>query len=119
MKNLEGYFQDLLKLVSHAEGKKRNELSQILQRDCGLGQAALSAVLDALETVVSQRGGQATAQLLKRVHYSQLINFDFKFAITTADSMIQNNGKCFIHLKMELLNERNEKESVYAELTLE
>lgn len=33
--------------------------------------------------------------------------------------MIQNNGKCFIHLKMELLNERNERESVYAELTLE
>lgn len=33
--------------------------------------------------------------------------------------MIQNNGKCFIHVKMELLNEKNEKESVYAELTLE
>jgi hypothetical protein len=33
--------------------------------------------------------------------------------------MIQNNGKCFIHVKLDLLNERNEREPVYAELTLE
>jgi cell division protein FtsL len=87
--------------------------------------------LDALESVIVATSGSAAAnQLLKKVHYSQLINFDFKFAskkrvclsiciVTTADSMIQNNGKCFIHVKMELLNERNEKETVYAELTLE
>ena len=33
--------------------------------------------------------------------------------------MIQGNGKCTILLKMELLNQRNEKESVYTELSLD
>ena len=33
--------------------------------------------------------------------------------------MIQSNGKCFIHLKMDLLNEKNEREAIYTELTLE
>lgn len=33
--------------------------------------------------------------------------------------MIQGNGKTMINLKMDLLNQRNEKESVYAELTLQ
>ena len=103
MKNLEAYFQDTLKisfqrrtppqksnqsltntyLVSYSEGKQRSELSQILQRDCSIGKAALPPVLDALESVVNHlrsAGGQAAAQLLKKVHYSQLINFDFKFA---------------------------------------
>ena len=33
--------------------------------------------------------------------------------------MSANSGKCMILLKMELLNQRNEKESVYTELTLD
>jgi hypothetical protein len=33
--------------------------------------------------------------------------------------MVLNNGKCFIHLKLDLLNESNEKEAVYTELSLE
>ena len=33
--------------------------------------------------------------------------------------MIMNNGKCFIHLKLDLLNEQNQREAVYTELTLE
>ena len=32
--------------------------------------------------------------------------------------MIQSNGKCVIHLKLELLNQRNEKQQVYTELSL-
>ena len=90
-------------LVSHAEGKKRPELQQILKRDCGVSQSGMSNVLEALEAVLQNSSGQsAAAQLLKKVHYSQLINFDFKFAskfnnvfaneflsiVTTADSMI-------------------------------
>ena len=39
------------------------------------------------------------------MHYNQLVNFDYKFAITTSDSMIQNNGKCVINLKLDLLDE--------------
>ena len=36
LKSLEGHFQDLLKLVAHAEGKRRDELAQILLRDCNV-----------------------------------------------------------------------------------
>lgn len=39
--------------------------------------------------------------------------------VTTADSMIQGNGKCSIHLKMEVLNAQNQKEQHYCELTLD
>ena len=39
--------------------------------------------------------------------------------VTTADSLTANSGKCMILLKMELLNQRNEKEAVYTELTLD
>ena len=47
------------------------------------------------------------------------MNFDYKFAITAADSMVLNNGKCFIHLKLDLLSQDSEKEAVYTELSLE
>ncbi len=81
MKNLEAHFQDLLRLVSHVSGKKRPELAQVLSRDCGVPNAQASGVLEALEQVLLSTAGQASAtQLLKKVHYSQLINFDFKFA---------------------------------------
>ena len=53
------------------------------------------------------------------MHYSLLLNFDFKFGLTAADSLNQSNGKCYVHLKFELLNEENQKEQVYAELSLE
>ena len=52
------------------------------------------------------------------MHYSQLVNFDYKFSITTADSMIQSNGKCIVNVKMDLLDERNQRNSVYLELSL-
>ncbi len=32
--------------------------------------------------------------------------------------MIQSNGKCSINLKMDILNQNNQTEQVYAELTL-
>ena len=79
MKNLEGYFQDLLKLVNHAEGKKRPEINQMLARDCGLSQSSVATVADLIEGILKLENS-AAAQLLKKVHYSQLINFDFKFA---------------------------------------
>ena len=76
-------------------------------------------VMEVLIDIKTKKGSQRFEDLLKQVHYSQLINFDYKFLITTADSMIGNNGKCSIHLKMDLLNQRNERESVYAELSLD
>ena len=41
------------------------------------------------------------------MHYSQLVAFEYKFGITTTDSMIQSNGKCIVNLKMDLLDEQN------------
>ena len=42
------------------------------------------------------------------MHLSQLINFDYKFSITTADSMIaSNHGKVIVNLKLDLLDENN------------
>ena len=79
-------------------------------------------VYDSIRAIHKVKGGsdaQKLENLLKQVHYSQLINFDYKFAITTADSMSANSGKCMILIKMELLNQRNEKESVFTELTLD
>ena len=77
----------------------------------------MSAVVESVEHVLRTRGSTDAVKyqnLLKNARYSQLINFDYKFAcklfltvVTTADSMVQNNGKCFIHLKLELLNEKN------------
>ena len=55
---------------------------------------------------------------MQQIHYSQLINFDYKFSITTADSMIQSNGKCLVNLKLDLLDEDNGRKSVYVELSL-
>eukprot|EP00347_Sterkiella_histriomuscorum_P002370 403368416 len=153
LKNLEGYFADLLKIsfeyrsnivlhlqmvfskwhiwkslfkelknlffpVSIVEGKKKHEIQSLI-RDSGILQSAQNAVVEVLDQILASKGNQMYTNLLKKVHYSQLINMDFKFAITTADSMIMNNGKCFIHLKLDLLNEQNQREAVYTELTLE
>ena len=51
MKNLEGNFQDLLKLVNQAEGRKGGELNQLLKRDCGVPSSALAGVVEAIETI--------------------------------------------------------------------
>jgi len=47
--------------VNQAEGKRRNELSALLTRDCGVSQSALSAILDSLEAIQQSSSGQAAA----------------------------------------------------------
>ncbi|CDW77877.1 comm domain-containing protein 7 [Stylonychia lemnae] len=125
------YKQSLKNLeVSIMDGKKRYEIQQLMKDSSGIQQGVQSVVVDYLEQILANKGDQKYSNLLKKVHYSQLINLDFKFAsnyqsqcstqlVTTADSMIMNNGKCFIHLKLDLLNEQNQREAVYTELTLE
>ena len=75
---------------------------------------------EAIEALFVLKGDNATKleNLLSQLHYSQLINFDYKFGITTSDSMIGANGKCLVNLKLDLLNEQNQRESVYVELSL-
>ena len=51
MKALEGHFQDLLKLVSHVEGRKGSELIQLLKRDCGVPQGAIQGIVEAIEAI--------------------------------------------------------------------
>ena len=61
---------------------------------------------------------QKLESLLEHIHHAQIVNFDYKFSITTADSMIQSNGKCVVNVKMDLLGEDNNRQSVYIELSL-
>ena len=65
--------------------------------------------------------GQKSKQLetlLSQIHYAQLLNMDYKFGITTQDSMLQSNGRCLVNLKLDLLDEDNQRKSIYVELTL-
>ena len=79
-----------------------------------------AAIFEAIEQLFGLKGDNAAKleNLLSQVHYSQLINFDYKFGIATSDSMIGSNGKCLVNLKLDLLNEQNQRESVYVELSL-
>ena len=61
---------------------------------------------------------QQLESLLSSMHHAQLVHFDYKFSITTTDSMIQGNGKCLVNLKLELLDENNKRKDVYVELSL-
>ena len=88
---------------------------------CGVTEQLNSAAIyEAIEQTFSIRGDNAgkLENLLSRIHYSQLINFDYKFSIVSSDSIVGQNGKCIINLKMDLLNERNQRENVYVELSL-
>ena len=73
-----------------------------------------------IESVLSIKGdkGQKLESILEQIHYSQLVNFDYKFSITTTDSMIKSNGKCIVNVKMDLLDESNSLKSIYVELSL-
>ena len=55
---------------------------------------------------------------MSQMHQAQLINMDYKFVVTTTDSMIQQNGKCLVNLKLDLLDPQNQRKSVYVELSL-
>lgn len=99
----------MISLVNSTQGMTGKQARAALDT---MGISAAQNVKYILQSIGEIHGskGESAAKLenlLKQVHYSQLINFDYKFAITTADSMIQNNGKCLIHLKMDLLNQQN------------
>ena len=47
-----------------------------------------------------------------------MVNFEYKFGITTSDSTLNSNGKCLVNLKLDLLDEQNQRKSVYVELSL-
>ena len=50
---------------------------------------------------------------------STLVDFEYKFSITAADSHLDNNnGRLYISVKMSLINERGTKEDIYMELNL-
>ena len=73
-----------------------------------------------IETIFEVKGEKSKQleSLLSQMHYSQLISFEYKFGITTTDSMIQSNGKCLVNLKMDLLDEQNNRKCIYVELSL-
>ena len=119
---MSGMFQDVLKLVNVVQGlSSREEQYGALVQQCSVTEDLQSpAIFEQMEKLFVLKGGNAAKleNLLSKMHYSQLINFDYKFGITTADSMIGSNGKCLVNLKLDLLNENNQREAVYLELSL-
>ena len=50
---------------------------------------------------------------------STLIDFEYKFWITAADSNLgKNSGRLYINLKMSLLNQKGKREDLFLELNL-
>ena len=89
-------FQDLIVLVNSLQAMGKEEAMTAL-RELGVTENT-KYVYKNIVSIHKSKGkeSQKLENLLKQVHYSQLINFDYKFSITTADSMIQGNGKCQI-----------------------
>ena len=119
---MQGYFEDCVKLVNILQGcKSRDQQYKLLVKNCGVTEdLGSAAIFEALESVFSEKGETAKLEnLLSQMHYSQLLNFDYKFGITTTDSMIQSNGKCLVNLKLDLLDMNNNRKSLYVELSLD
>ena len=77
------------------------------------------AIFESIESILLVKGdGQKLENLMSQMHQAQLINMDYKFVVTTTDSMIQQNGKCLVNLKLDLLDPQNQRKSVYVELSL-
>ena len=122
MKNMQAYFHDVTRLVNIMQTMtSREEQYAALVQKCSVSEQLNSAaIFEAIEQLFSMKGDNAgkLESLLSQLHYSQLINFDYKFSISTSDSMIGQNGKCLVNLKLDLLNEQNQRDSVYLELSL-
>ena len=119
---METYFGDCTKLVNILHQiPAREEQYEALVNKCNVSEELNSAqIFQTIESIFLLKGDrtQKLENLLSHMHHAQLINFDYKFGITTSDSMIQQNGKCIINLKLDLLDESNQRKSVYCELTL-
>ena len=71
--------------------KNREEQYAALVQKCGVTEDLDSAgVFQAIESIFELKGEKAAKleNLLGQMHYSQLINFEYNFGITTTDSMI-------------------------------
>ena len=97
----------------------REEQYSALVKKCSVKQNS-QAIFECIEQIFGLKGDNAgkLESLLSQMHYSSLINFDYKFGITTSDSMIGPNGKCLVNVKLDLLTEQNKRESIYVELSL-
>ena len=108
---IQGYFEDCVKLINIIQQfPTREEQYTALIEKCGLSEIpeeTSQTIFQTIEQTFQLKGekSQQLESLLSQMHYSQLIAFEYKFGITTTDSMIQSNGKCIINLKMDLLDE--------------
>ena len=123
-KTIQSYFEDCVKLINIVQQfPTRDEQYTALLEKFGLSaipEETCQNIYASIEQVFSMKGekSQQLESLLSQMHYSQLIAFEYKFGITTTDSMIQSNGKCIVNLKMDLLDEQNQRKSLYIELSL-
>ena len=120
---IERYFAIALKLMNAVQKfKTRDEKFQALISGCELESLGdtLQEIFAAMETVYDNKGEKEAVleELMGQIHTAQLIGFDYKFAMTTQDSMLHNSGRVLVNLKLDLLMPSNESKSHYIELSL-
>ena len=119
---LEQYLDELVKFVNVLPKSypNRDDQYQALVEKCGITEdLQVVAIFESIESILLVKGdGQKLENLMSQMHQAQLINMDYKFVVTTTDSMIQQNGKCLVNLKLDLLDPQNQRKSVYVELSL-
>lgn len=77
---------DLIAMVNAMRGLTAKEQAKVL-KVYGV-KDNLEAVVECIAELHGSKQDQKMAGLLKSIHYGQLLNFDYKFQITTADSLI-------------------------------
>ena len=91
-KNMQGYFQDCIKLINCLQSiSSRDDQYTALTQKCSISEREnCVGIFEVIEKIFELKGekNQKLESLLSQMHYAQLINFDYKFGITTADSMI-------------------------------
>mmetsp|Transcript_27679 Transcript_27679/g.24504 ORF Transcript_27679/g.24504 Transcript_27679/m.24504 type:complete len:95 (-) Transcript_27679:58-342(-) len=72
------------------------------------------------DTIASSNYADTTmGEGLKKLGGSTLLDFEYKFCITAADSHLgKNSGRLYINLKMSVKNKYGKKEDLYMELSL-
>ena len=115
---IQKYFSSLIFVIEElTENLTSNEVKQQLSSKTKLKPDIIALFSKLVDNHSSE--GQAISSVKKKALGHTLINFEYKFMITAADSHInKNSGKSFIHIKMSLLDKQGKKEDIFMELNL-
>ena len=88
---MSGYFEDTIKLVNILQQiPGRDAQYKALVKNCKVTEDLNSgAIFEAIESLFGEKGDTAKLEnLMSQMHYCELLNFGYKFGVTTTDSMI-------------------------------